>query len=90
VWGINASKVYIAVWLIILIVILGVVQAYVLQFRWWWAVVYCTLFIIIPLLYILSGLFRAKLVADYHRLSSLTKIVMLTGILSMIFFYFYL
>jgi 4-hydroxybenzoate polyprenyltransferase len=90
VWGVNASKVYIAVWLIILIVILGVVQAYILQFRWWWAVIYCVLFIIFPLLYILSGLFKAKQVADYHRLSSLTKIVMLTGILSMIFFYFYL
>lgn len=90
VWGVNASKVYIAVWLVILITILVVVQAYVLQFRWWWAVVYCVCCIIAPLFYILTGLFKAKKVEDYHRLSSLTKTVMLTGILSMIFFYFYL
>lgn len=90
VWGVNASKVYIAVWLIILIAILIVVQAYVLQFRWWWAVVYSVIAIIAPLIYLLAGLFKAKSVADYHRLSSLTKTVMLTGILSMIFFYFYL
>lgn len=90
VWGVNASKVYIAVWMTILVAILVVVQAYVLQFKWWWAVVYCVLFIIAPLLYIFAGLLKAKSVTDYHRLSSLTKMVMFTGILSMIFFYFYL
>lgn len=89
-WGVNTSKVYIAVWLIILIVILAVVQVYVLQFQWWWAVAYCVVFIIFPLLYILLGLLKAVGIKDYHRLSSLTKGVMLTGILSMIFFYFYI
>jgi 4-hydroxybenzoate polyprenyltransferase len=90
VWGINTTKVYIAVWLIILIITLVVVQVYVLQFRWWWAVVYCTLFIIAPLLHILLQLFRASSVKHYHRLSNESKLVMLTGILSMVFFYFYL
>lgn len=90
VWGVNASKVYIAVWLIILIAILIVVQVYVLQFRWWWAVIYCIPFIIFPLIYIFLKLSRANTVKDYHQLSSYTKVVMLTGILSMIFFYFYL
>lgn len=90
VWGVNTSKVYIAVWLIILTVILAVVQIYILQFQWWWAVAYCVVLIILPLLYILSGLFKATEINDYHRLSTLTKGVMLTGILSMIFFYFYI
>ena len=90
VWGVNATKVYIAVWMIILIAILMVIQVYVLQFRWWWAVVYCILLIILPLLYIFLKLFKASSIADYHKLSSWTKLVMLTGILSMIFFYFYL
>jgi len=89
-WGVNAAKVYIAVWMIILIAILIVIQVYVLQFRWWWAVVYCILMIILPLIYIFSKLFRASSQQDYHKLSSWTKLVMLTGILSMIFFYFYL
>jgi len=90
VWGVNATKVYIAVWMIILIAILMVIQVYVLQFRWWWAVVYCILLIILPLLYVFSKLFKASSIQDYHKLSTLTKLVMLTGILSMIFFYFYL
>ena len=90
VWGVNATKVYIAVWMIILIAILMVIQVYVLQFQWWWAVVYCTLLIILPLLYIFSKLFKATSTRDYHKLSSWTKLAMLAGILSMIFFYFYL
>ena len=90
VWGVNATKVYIAVWMIILIAILIVIQVYVLQFQWWWAVVYCILLIILPLIYIFSHLFKASGNHDFHKLSSWTKLVMLTGILSMIFFYFYL
>lgn len=90
VWGVNATKVYVAVWMIILLAILVVIQVYVLQFRWWWAVVYCVLFIILPLTLIFLKLFKASSTADYHKLSSLTKRAMLAGILSMIFFYFYL
>ncbi len=89
-WGVNVTKVYTAVWLIILLILLLVIQAYILQFGWWAAVIYCLLFIIIPVLYIFFKLFKASATADYHRLSSWTKWVMLTGILSMIFFYFYL
>lgn len=90
VWGVNVTKVYIAVWMIILISILIVVQVYVLQFQWWWAVVYCVLFIVLPLLLIFLKLFKVSTVPEYHKLSSRTKLVMFTGILSMLFFYFYL
>jgi len=90
VWGVNVTKVYIAVWMIILIAILIVIQIYILQFRWWWAVVYCFTLIILPLLYVFSKLFKASSVPDYHKLSKRTKLIMFTGILSMIFFYFYL
>jgi 4-hydroxybenzoate polyprenyltransferase len=90
-WGLNASKIYVAVWLIVLMAIIAALQIYVLQFKWWWpAVVYCVLLIFIPLLYVFYKLFRALTPADFHYLSSLTKFIMLTGILSMIFFYFYL
>ena len=90
IWGTNATKVYIAVWLTIIIVVLVVIQVYVMQFRWWLAVVYCILFIIAPLLYIYRKLFSATNTKHYHQLSNLTKLVMFTGILSMIFFYIYL
>jgi 4-hydroxybenzoate polyprenyltransferase len=90
VWGVNATKVYVAVWLIVLIALLVLVQAYVLQFRWWLPVAYSFLLIILPLLYILLRLYRARASAEYHQLSNWTKFVMLSGIISMIFFYFYL
>lgn len=89
-WGVNASKVYIAVWMIVLMIILVTLQIYILQFRWWQLVVYGFLAIIFPLLLIFRKLFRATTAKDYHDLSSRIKLVMLSGILSMIFFYFYL
>jgi 4-hydroxybenzoate polyprenyltransferase len=89
-WGVNATKVYIAVWMVVLIIMICIIQVYILQFRWWWSVVYCILFLIVPLLSIFSRLFKASLTEHYHRLSTRIKLVMLAGILSMIFFYFYL
>lgn len=90
VWGMNATKVYAAVWLIVLIASLIIIQVYILQFRWWLPVLYCILLVILPLLYIFYKLFRATSPKDFHHLSSCTKLVMLSGILSMTFFYFYL
>ncbi|GAB3025019.1 UbiA family prenyltransferase [Niabella terrae] len=90
VWGVNVTKVYIAVWLMILILSLLIIQFYILQFQWWLAVIYCLVLIIAPLIHILLKLLKAGTTADYHHLSNLTKTVMLTGILSMVFFYIYL
>jgi 4-hydroxybenzoate polyprenyltransferase len=90
VWGVNAAKVYIAVWLVVILALLIILQVYVARFEWWWAMAYSILFIIGPFVLILLQLYKAKDQNDYHRLSNWTKLVMLTGILSMIFFYFYL
>jgi 4-hydroxybenzoate polyprenyltransferase len=88
-WGLNATKVFVAVWLVVLIASLAIVQAYVLQFRWWWSAGYCILFTILPLIYIFKQLFVTNDSAGFHRLSSLIKLVMFTGILSMVFFRIY-
>jgi len=89
VWGVNVSKVFTATWLIVLIAALVIVQAYVLTFPWWWSALYCILLIILPLLYILRRLFTAQSPEQFHQLSSWVKFVMLTGIVSMIFFKIY-
>lgn len=89
VWGINASKIYTAVWMTMLAISLLILQAYVLQFRWWFTALYCLLFIFIPLINVFIKLFKAQTAKDFHSLSSLVKFIMLTGILSMIFFRFY-
>jgi 4-hydroxybenzoate polyprenyltransferase len=89
-WGMNAAKVYVAIWLIVLIALVIAAQIYVSQFRWWWPNTYSTLLIILPLAYIFYKLYRASSSGQFHTLSSVTKLVMLTGILSIIFFRFYL
>lgn len=89
-WGINASKVFVAVWIIVLLAMVSIAQFYVLAFGWWHSVLYCILFIIVPLIWIFRKLFEAQSAEDFHRLSTVIKLVMLTGILSMLFFRIYL
>jgi len=88
-WGFNASKIYVAVWFVILILTLVVLMIYMLQLHWWIAILYSTAFIILPLLRTFQQLFTAKTPEDFHKLSSMVKLVMFTGILSMIFFRIY-
>ena len=88
-WGIPVSKVFVAVWLVILIGMISIVQVYVLQLGWVWSAVYCIAFIILPLIWILRKLFMAQAPKDYHQVSNVIKLVMLTGLLSMIFFKIY-
>lgn len=89
VWGLNAAKIFVSVWLVVLIAVLLIVQFYVLQFHWWLSAVYCILLIIVPLIYVFKKLFSARTPPDFHRISSLIKLVMLTGILSMVFIRLY-
>ena len=90
VWGVNATKVYVAVWLVVILALLAVLQVYVFRFGWWLAMAYSVVFIIAPFVFIFLRLFKAAIQKDYHQLSNWTKLVMLSGLLSMIFFYFYL
>ncbi len=87
--GVPATKIYSAVWLVVLIAVLLVLQAYVLQLGWWPSVVYNLAFIIIPLLLTLFRLRKTVTAHGFAQVSSYTKWIMLTGILSMIFFAFY-
>lgn len=88
--GITATKIYTMVWTIVLIGALVVLQLYVLQFNWWWAVIYSLLTVILPLIYFSTLLFKANTTEDFKKLSAYTKWIMLAGILSMIFFRIYL
>jgi 4-hydroxybenzoate polyprenyltransferase len=84
VWGINTAKVFVATWLIVLIGSLIIIQFYVLQYGWWPVVLYCIVCLILPLVWVLRRLYKARVAADYHFLSNLIKAVMLMGILSML------
>ena len=85
-WGVPAAKVFSATLLTVLIAALCIVQFYVLQLHRWWSALYCVVFILLPLLRVLYKLYKAASVSEYHALSTEVKLVMLTGILSMLFF----
>ena len=88
-WGIPASKVFVAVWLVVLIGMISIVQIYVWQLGWYWSAAYSIVLIIAPLIWTLRKLYLAQVPKDYHQLSIAIKLVMLTGLLSMIFFKIY-
>jgi len=87
--GIRTTKIYTTIWLVVLTALLIVLQLYILQFGWWPAVIYSIGLVIVPLLYTLLKLAKATKKHDFSYLSRLTKWIMFTGILSMIFFRIY-
>jgi 4-hydroxybenzoate polyprenyltransferase len=89
-WGLQTTKVYVAVWLMVLILVLFIIQLYAISFGWWIPIIYCIATIIAPLIFVLFKLKEAFLRADFNRLSKWIKFAMLMGILSMGFFYFLL
>ena len=86
VWGLRTTKVFTAVWIIVLIGVLAIVQLYTAQLGWWASVSYCILLIMLPLGIALKKLLTAQTAKTFHALSSLIKLIMLAGIVSMIFF----
>ncbi len=85
-WGLPVSKVFTAVWIVVLVGVLVAIQIYVIQFGWWLSALYALIAIIIPLIWVLRKLYIANTAAQFHQLSSVIKLIMLAGILSMIFF----
>ena len=88
-WGINSTKVFVGVWLVVLIAILILLQFYALQSQWWFFTIYCVVAVIAPLISAFKKLSKAQTPKEYHEISSLIKIIMFTGILSMVFFRIY-
>lgn len=86
-WGVPATKVFIAVWLVVAISALAIIQFYAWQLGNNLIVLYSISLVIIPMIYIINKLYKAVNTQDYHSLSKVIKLVMLTGILSMLFFY---
>ena len=90
VWGVPVAKVFTAVWVVVLIGAIVILQFYVFQLGWWTSVFYSIILIIVPLMWVLKKLYTAQTSGQFHRLSSAIKFIMLSGILSMVFFRIYL
>ncbi len=87
--GLRVSKVYVAIWTVVLIAALVILQLYVVRWGWWIAIAYSLLLIIAPLIYLLIKLRKASGPQDYALLSNISKLIMLSGILSILFFRLY-
>jgi 4-hydroxybenzoate polyprenyltransferase len=85
-WGIPATKVFAGVWLIVLVLAVIVVQAYGIILGWYVGVIYALLFIVLPVCLVLRKLYLAVTINDFHQISMYIKLIMLTGILSLLFF----
>jgi 4-hydroxybenzoate polyprenyltransferase len=84
VWGVPASKVFVGVWLVVLIAGITLVQLYVLHSGWWWSALYSLILLIIPLVFLFWKFYKAQSVAEYHNISNRLKMIMLSGILSLL------
>lgn len=85
-WGLQVSKVFVGVWLVVIIAAVAGMQIYVIQSGWWFSALYCLFTIIVPLFWVLNKLYTARTSKEFHKLSTAVKWIMFTGILSMIFF----
>jgi 4-hydroxybenzoate polyprenyltransferase len=86
VWGIPASKVFAGVWLIVLILAVIILLVYAVLLGWFVASLFALVLVVVPLMMILRNLYRAVTTGQFHAISTLIKLVMLTGIISMVFF----
>lgn len=91
VWGLHVSKLFSATWAFILLAGIFLLQFYVIvNFSWWLSALYALLFVIVPLGVFLMKLMKAVSQVDFHQLSTIAKLIMLSGILSLLFFRFLL
>jgi 4-hydroxybenzoate polyprenyltransferase len=89
VWGLNAAKFFCVSWLTMLLAALIFLQVYVLQYRWWFTVIFSCAGVIYPILLTLKKLSKAYLPDEFHQISKMIKTIMGMGILSMIFLKYY-
>ncbi|RFS24868.1 ubiquinone biosynthesis protein UbiA [Chitinophaga silvatica] len=90
VWGVLPTKRLCSALIFGLIGIILLVEVRVWILGWYIAIIYLIALVQLPSFYIYLLLKKANLPPEYHKVSSLVKWVMLTGILSMIFFKIYL
>ena len=89
-WGIPVTRSFAITWMIVLAAAVLILVVYTLQIHWWWMAVYMAVTVFLPSLRFMQRLKDANTASDFARHSRLLKVIMLTGILSMVFFKLYL
>ena len=88
--GIRSTKKLIIFLTVIMIIFVAWMQIYLLRRDFDLIFAYLLITVQIPFILMINKTLVAKEKADYHHLSLFAKIIMITGIFSMLLFYFYL
>ncbi|MFT4203537.1 MAG: geranylgeranylglycerol-phosphate geranylgeranyltransferase [Chitinophagaceae bacterium] len=88
VWGINASRIFVWVWMFVMVGLLGSVFIYLLVSQRWVSAAFCLICITLPFLKVIKDFIRAHSPEEYRRVRGQVKWVMLAGILTMLLIHF--
>jgi 4-hydroxybenzoate polyprenyltransferase len=86
-WGIPSTKIFAAVWILVLVGLLLAIAFYAMLNSWPWPFYVLSFGMIIHFYFLLKKLYHANMVDDFSRISKELKLVMLVGILSMSFYF---
>ncbi len=86
-WGIPSTKVFVAVWIFVLVGLLAAIAFYAMLNSWSWPFYALSFAMIIQFCFMLKNLYHAQLTADFANISKALKLLMLVGILSMSFYF---
>jgi 4-hydroxybenzoate polyprenyltransferase len=90
VWGIPASRSFVYTWMLVLAASILIVTVYTFQIHWWWMSAYLLVAVMLPLAQVFRIFGKTSGPQGFAAVSRLIKGIMLTGILSMLFFKIYL
>jgi 4-hydroxybenzoate polyprenyltransferase len=89
-WGIPVSRSFAITWMVVLAAAVLILVVYTLQIHWWWMAIFMAIAVFLPSLLFMHRVKEALRPADFAKHSRLLKGIMLAGIVSMVFFKFYL
>lgn len=89
VWGLHTTKIFTGVWLFILICIFLGFFFYILFYRWYTLALSILIWFIPMLIIVIRKLSIASSSKQFHSLSFYMKTFMLTGMITMVFYYYY-
>ena len=89
VYGVNASRDVAMVLSWLLIAMIVIVEVVIYRMGWYVTILYLLALVQLPLYLVIRRMVHSSRSQEFHKISSLVKLIMLTGILSMLFFKLY-
>jgi 4-hydroxybenzoate polyprenyltransferase len=86
-WGIPSTKVFVAVWIFVLLGLFAAIAFYAILNAWSWYFYALSFSMIFQFYFILKKLYHGQIPADFAKISNELKLIMLLGILSMSFYF---